>query len=155
MRALRDPHDLTRQLLAGQSLAVEGLRDRIDDGLQLARTDPVHLQPGRVPVELSGAVGGAPYRHLVRRHQVQRAAHRPDLDERFPLPQRVIDGPALHPIDAVPDRQAGGREHLRLHAANLLDGLHEPSRRGAPIQVMAGDPPAADLRPTQRSHRQR
>src|SRR5215211_3576450 len=80
------------------------------------------------------------------------AAHAPRLHQVPPLPERVADvfrGGALRPHG---DRKLGGRHHLRLHAADIGDCLHQVPVKLDVEQVVAREPPRAHLIPGEGGH---
>ena len=144
--ALRD--DRRDQFVAGEDRAVECLADRPAQQLVLLRGHAEVALPAR---PLPGSSGGDQREEgspLLGCEQVERAPHRPGLDQ-APLGQGAADLAGPRRLAPDPDRELGGRRHLRLDTAETTDHarngqatdrieqvpLHPPCKR-----LLPGDP---------------
>ena len=150
----RQPPHVRGELLARERAAVERAGDRGEDCVGALGGQAERLQP---------AAARRPRRqHALRRHeqrqlgggqQVQRAAHRPRLDERPLLPQRALHGVGLETVDPRPQRQLRGRHDLRVEADDPVDDVEHRLTRGAPVELLAAQPPRQDAGPLESGHR--
>src|SRR5436309_3499161 len=114
------------QLVSGKGLTVERLANDLAKGIELLRGDAeVTLPAGPLP-RSSGGYQREERAGVLGRQQVQRAAHRPRLDE-SPVAERARHVAGLRSLAPYTNAKLGNRRDLRLDAAKTADDIrHGP-----------------------------
>jgi hypothetical protein len=81
-------------------MSVQRLLDRVEETIELDRGHAEPTEPSGLAEMRERVEPRLPHRVLVRREYVQRAPHRPQLDERALLPQGVAQRARIQPLDA-------------------------------------------------------
>ena len=136
------------QLLAREQRAFQRLPHGLDQPLDVVGPQPGGARPGGLEEVVEGRERRLPHAVLVRRQQVQRAAHRPRLDQLAAVEQVLRGGRILDPRR---QHRLGRRRHLRVQAAQTADHVHGGGGRRAPHQPVALHAPRRRLFPGQLS----
>lgn len=110
----------------------------------------VRVVPRREPALAAtgdGAPRGEPHRQVPGRMQVQRAANRPRLHERPPLPERLADVALRHPVDARRELELRRALHLRMDPAHVVRDHDELVGARAFREVRTSEAPPPQIVP--------
>ena len=84
---------------------------------------------------------------IARGQEVQRPAHRPDLDQRALAPERALERLHARALDPRPEREGGAGEKLGVQPADPPGDAQLAAARRAPMQVVAFEPQGPRLFP--------
>ena len=148
-----DPlHHLRGQLGTGEAAAVQGLADSLDE-LQgvLPGAQPEVRGPAAPVRSGAAALGRHVQAEVLGRQQMERAPHRPGLDQLPRLPELGADRLRRFDARTHADGLLGRRHHLGL---DPVDALRDAWRRKRPppVQPVAAEPVGQDLLPGDLDH---
>src|SRR5205807_9783340 len=84
---------------------------------------------------------------IARGQEVQRPAHRPDLDQGALAPERALELLQARALDSRPEREGSAGEELRVQPADPRGDTQLAAARRAPMQLVALEPQRPRLFP--------
>src|SRR5438132_7461438 len=135
------------ELVAGWHAAAQHVAHRLDHQLDLLPRDAEVLDPALGEVVPVGAERAEVDGEIARGQEMQRSAHRPDLDQRALAPERALEHLQARALDPRPEGEGGAGEELGVQPADPPSDAQLAAERRAPMQVVAFEPQGPRLFP--------